>query len=84
MPNIKTAVSLDKTLFSQINQMAQVLNISRSRLFSLAAKEFIQKHQNQKLLDAINSAYDDMPDPEEQKIYTKMRNKHKRMVKNQW
>ncbi len=84
MATIKTAVSLDKTLFDQVNKMAQILNIPRSRLFALAAKEFIQKHQNQKLLDAINSAYDDISDSEEQKVYSKMRNKHRRMVKNQW
>jgi hypothetical protein len=83
MPNIKTAISIEKPIFDQVNDLAKNLNISRSRLFVLAAQEFIQRHANMELLQAINEAYDDLPDLDP-KIVEKMRPRHLKMVKNQW
>ena len=83
MPNIKTAISIEKPIFDQVNDLAKNLNISRSRLFVLAAEEFIQRHTNMELLQAINEAYDDLPD-DDKKIVEKMRPRHLKMVKNQW
>jgi metal-responsive CopG/Arc/MetJ family transcriptional regulator len=84
MASIKTAISLQQPLFEQIDALAQELQISRSRLFVLAAEAFIQRHQNQKLLEAINDAYGDLPDSEEKLLRNKMRQQHRRMVEGQW
>ena len=83
MPNIKTAISIEKPIFDQVNDLAKNLNISRSRLFAMAAQEFIQRHKNLELLRAINEAYEDLPKPET-KIVEKMRPRHLKMIKNQW
>ena len=84
MANIKTAISIDKPLFEQMDDLAHELNTSRSRIFSLAAKEFIQRHKNLKLLEAINAAYDDFPDEKEASLTSAMRSRHLNMVKDQW
>lgn len=84
MANVKTAISLQQPLFEQVDAMAKELHISRSRLFALAVEEFIQRHQNQRLLEAINAAYADLPDAEEQSLRTAMRQHHKQMVEGQW
>jgi metal-responsive CopG/Arc/MetJ family transcriptional regulator len=84
MANIKTAISIDKPLFEQVDDMAHELNTSRSRIFALAAMEFIQRHKNLKLLKAINAAYDDFPDAKEVSLGSKMRSRHLKMVKDQW
>ena len=84
MANIKTAISIDKPLFKEMNELAQELNTSRSRVFSLAAQEFIDRHRNQKLLQAINKAYEDIPDDKEESLRSIMRERHLRMVKDQW
>jgi len=84
MASVKTAISLQQPLFEQIEVLAKELHISRSRLFALAAEEFIRRHQNQKLLEAINVAYDDLPDAEEQTLRNAMRQHHKQMVEGQW
>jgi metal-responsive CopG/Arc/MetJ family transcriptional regulator len=84
MANIKTAISIDKPLFEQVDDMAHELNTSRSRIFSLAAREFIQRHKNLKLLEAINAAYDDFPDVKEASLRSAMRSRHHIMVKDQW
>ncbi|OEU62231.1 MAG: CopG family transcriptional regulator [Desulfobacterales bacterium PC51MH44] len=82
MANIKTAISIEKPIFEQMNILATDLNISRSRVFSLAAQEFIQRHKNIKLLQLLNEAYDDLPESEP--IVSKMRSRHYKVVKEQW
>ena len=83
MPNVKTAISIEKLIFEQVNDLAKDLNISRSRLFVMAAQEFVQRHANMELLQAINDAYDDLPDVDT-KIVDKMRPRHLKMVQDQW
>jgi len=82
MTNVKTAISIEKPIFEQMNILAKDLDISRSRLFALAAQEFIQRHKNIKLLQSLNEAYDDLPESEP--IVSKMRPRHYKMVKEQW
>ncbi len=84
MANVKTAISLQQSLFEQVDALAQELQISRSRLFVLAVEAFLQRYQNRQLLEAINEVYDDLPDAEEQALRDKMRQQHRRMVEGQW
>ena len=84
MANVKTAISLQQSLFEQVDALAQEMQISRSRLFALAVEAFIQHHQNQKLLEAINDAYDDLPNAGERSLRHKMRQQHRQLVEGQW
>ena len=84
MVNVKTAISLQRSLFEQVDALAQELQISRSHLFVLAVEAFLQRYQNRQLLEAINEAYDDLPDAEEQALRDRMRQQHRRMVEGQW
>ncbi len=84
MAKIKTAISINKPLFEEVDELAQELNTSRSRIFSLAAQEFIDRHKNQKLLQAINKACEDIPDEKEESLRSMMRLRHLGMVKDQW
>jgi metal-responsive CopG/Arc/MetJ family transcriptional regulator len=84
MPNVKIAISLQKSLFEQAEALAQELHISRSRLFVLALEDFIHRHQSQQLLKKINAAYEDVPTPSEKTILRRMRRQHKRIVEGEW
>ena len=68
MANVKTAISLEESLFHEIEIVAQEMQIPRSRLFVMAVEDFLRRRRNQALLDSINTAYDDFPDPEEQTV----------------
>jgi metal-responsive CopG/Arc/MetJ family transcriptional regulator len=81
---IKTAISIQKTLFEQAESLAQQLNMSRSHLFGLAIEAFVKNHQNQILLDEINQAYSDEPDQNEKVLLSKMRSQHRKLVENEW
>ena len=85
MANVKTAISLQQSLFDRVDALARELTISRSRLFTIAVEEFIQRYENQKLLEALNVAYDDSPDSEEQVLLHEMRSNQRQIVQeDQW
>jgi metal-responsive CopG/Arc/MetJ family transcriptional regulator len=82
--SIKTAISIQQDLFDAINQLAQELHISRSKLFMLAVEDFIAKNKNRQLLAQINAAYDDAaPDAEETQIQTAMKQKQARCLETE-
>ena len=62
---VKTAISLDDTLFAQVESLVQELELSRSRVIALAIQEFIKRRETQKMVAALHEAYADFPDEEE-------------------
>ncbi len=85
MANIKTAISLQKSLFEQVEALARELKVSRSRVFVLALENFIRDYQDQQLFDRINNAYEDTsPDKVEQKHLQQIRRQHRRTVEGEW
>lgn len=84
MAQIKTAISLDKSLFEKTEILARRLKVSRSRLFAMALEDFLRRRQNEELLQQINSACDDSPDQAEAMRLTGMRRYHREMIKDEW
>ncbi len=82
MATIKTAISLEDTLFEQIDELAKELNVSRSRLMALAAEAYLAQYQNQELLAAINDAYEDK-DENDNLLLRQMKEK-RRAVVDEW
>jgi len=78
MPGVKTAISLEKDLFQEVSKLAQDLHISRSRLFTLAVKDYLRHQESKLLLAQLNKAYDDSPDPEETAVSKAMRRKQRK------
>ena len=82
MPNVKTAISIEQPIFEQMDVLAKNLKVSRSRLFAMAAREFIQRHNNIELLKLLNEAYEDVSESEP--MVNMMHSNHYKMVKDQW
>jgi metal-responsive CopG/Arc/MetJ family transcriptional regulator len=81
MSGVKTAISLDEELFDKVNKLAQELRVSRSRLFTLAVKEYLKKQENRVLLAKLNEAFGDRSDDEERKISSVMKAKHSKILR---
>ena len=81
---IKTAISIQKSLFEQAESLAQELNVSRSELFGLALETFVKNHQNQILLQDINKAYSDEQDTSDKVRLSKMRKQQRKIVRDKW
>jgi len=84
MANIKTAISIQDSLFKQADALAREMHISRSRLFGMAVEDFIQRQENQQLLEKINHAYENEPNPAEEDRLNKMRRQHRQIVDGEW
>ncbi len=79
MPGVKTAISIDNELFKKVNKIAQDLQVSRSRVFTLAVLDFIKKQENISLLAQLNEAYQEQPTEEEENIIKSMRKSRRQM-----
>lgn len=84
MSNIKTAISLQKSLFEQVDLMARELKVSRSRLFVMALEDYVRRYQNQALLEKINQAYQDAPDKSEKTRLRGMKKKQRKVLEGEW
>lgn len=84
MAHIKTAISLQESLFQQVDHLAHEMKVSRSRLFVLALEDYVRRHQNRQLLEKINQAYKDPNDANERKRLRKARRLHRRVIEGEW
>jgi len=84
MSNIKTAISVNKPLFDEVEALAQEMEVSRSEVFARAAREYVQHHKSHKIMEAINAAYGDVPDENEEALRKRMRRKQRKIVEDQW
>lgn len=85
MAHVKTAISIEESLFKEADELATEMNTSRSKLFAMAISEFLQRQKNQQLFEKINAAYDDTPDASERKQQQAMKVKyHQLLEEEQW
>lgn len=84
MQAVKTAISMNKNLFVQVDTIARTMNVSRSKLFVIAVEDFIAHTKNKELLAQINAAYSDEPDATEQVLRSTSRRQHRRIVVEEW
>jgi predicted transcriptional regulator len=86
MPRIKTAISIDKELFEQIQRIARKTQVSRSRLFELAATDWVKKQKQKMLTNQINAAVENDTDDKDDPAWKKFMNKHRTNLveKNKW
>lgn len=54
---MKTAISISDNLFEKVEEIAEELHLSRSRVFTTAVTEFISRRTNKKILQALNRAH---------------------------
>lgn len=55
--SMKTAISVPDDLFKEVEEIAKEQHSSRSALFTIAVKEYLERIKSQRLLDALNKAY---------------------------
>lgn len=62
---MKTAISIPDEIFKEIEKFAKEHNYSRSEVFAVAAREFIEKLKSRQLLELLNKVYEDIETPED-------------------
>ena len=86
MAIVKTAISLQESLFERADALARQLHLSRSQLFSRALDEFLKRHESRMLLDAINRSLEGEAQPDEVELehVRRMRGIQRKRVEGQW
>ena len=57
MAAVKTAVSMDEELFEQVEATAQEMKISRSRVVTLALRDYLKRREAQRITEQLNAVY---------------------------
>jgi metal-responsive CopG/Arc/MetJ family transcriptional regulator len=73
MTSIKTAISIEESLYQEADTLAKEMKIPRSQLFAIAMAEFLQRQKNRQLVESVNEAYADDLDESENIMLEKMR-----------
>lgn len=66
MAHVKTAISLDESLFREAERWAGKLGVSRSQLYAKALEEYVRGRENEELLRRLNEAHADGLDEEDE------------------
>ncbi len=84
MPNIKTAISIDETIFRQAEEVACLLKVSRSRAFALAMEDFARRQKSEQITRQLNEVYTSEAENEDREIVRQMRSTHRRFAEAEW
>jgi len=57
MRNLKTAISIPENIFLQADETAKVLGLNRSRLYTVAIAEFLEKHREDSVKAKLDEIY---------------------------
>ncbi|MEQ8974140.1 MAG: hypothetical protein RIE73_27565 [Coleofasciculus sp. C1-SOL-03] len=85
MTDSPTNLPIRRDLIDETQALAKELNMSWSRLITLALSEFLRRYRERKeLLEQVNVAYSDGLDEEETQLLQAMRSTHRRVVETEW
>ena len=57
---MKTAISIPDDVFEEAEQLANRLQTSRSQLYARALSEFVARHDDDRVTEALNRVVDDL------------------------
>lgn len=82
MTTIKTAVSIEESLFRRAEEAALELEVTRSRLISLALETYLSRYEADKITAKLNEVYADGPTVEETELLEAMWQYHVELTKD--
>ena len=71
---MKTAISVPNRVFESAEELAHRMGLSRSELYAIAIKSFVEKHRNDKVTEQLNEIYGEIKaelDPAFQSLQTR-------------
>ena len=77
---MKTAISIPDQLFDEVESFSKKHRRSRSEVFVMAVRKFLEKEKNRELLDALNEAYSEEEIAEEKTLREKGKRYYARKV----
>ncbi|MEL6399313.1 MAG: hypothetical protein AAFR26_09535 [Cyanobacteria bacterium J06626_4] len=85
MADQPTGLPIQESLINDSQTLAQELQISWSRLVTLALQDFIRRYRKRPdLIADINAAYADDLDEDEGRLLQTMQSSHRNLVEGEW
>ena len=84
METIKTAISIQKSLFEKAEDLARKMKVPRSRIYALALQDYLRRRENKNLLAQINAAQAEELEASEKKLRQRSKRTHRRLVEGEW
>ncbi len=81
---MKSAISIDVGLLQLADQTARLMGLSRSRLFAVAVRDFLQRQEQEQMLARLNEVYANASEPAEKRVLKGIKSKFRRTLKDQW
>lgn len=82
MTTIKTAVSIEESLFRRAEEAALELEVTRSKLIALALETYLSRYEASKITAKLNEVYADGPRAEETELLESMWQYHVELTKD--
>ncbi len=73
MAKVKTAISIDQSLFSEAEKLAVKMGVSRSELFSRAVAKLVRDEESREMLARLDETHADSLDKEEREHLRRMK-----------
>jgi metal-responsive CopG/Arc/MetJ family transcriptional regulator len=68
-PGMKIAISIPNHLFEEAERLADRMHTSRSQLYTRALAEFVARHDDDRVTDAMNAVVDDLASEEDAALH---------------
>ena len=82
---MKTAISIPDEIFREMEKFAQEHNYSRSEVFVMAIKDFLENLKSKQLLDTLNEVHQDIETAKDTTVRKKaIRHYLKRVLKESY
>jgi hypothetical protein len=81
---MKTAISIETPLLEETDRTARKLGVSRSRLVSLALKNYLRQRRNQEIVEQLNQVYGQPAGVAEQPTPGQRKAKFRSIIKDSW
>jgi metal-responsive CopG/Arc/MetJ family transcriptional regulator len=81
---MKTAISIDDQLLQEVDATARQMGLSRSRLFALAAGDFLHRQRQEQMLLRLNEVYAKEAELAEKTLLKRIKAKAGSTVKDRW
>jgi metal-responsive CopG/Arc/MetJ family transcriptional regulator len=78
---VKTAISIDKDIYEQVEDVARELEVSRSRVVGLAREEYLRRRKNRRIEEQMDAALAEISETaEDRQARAAMKRKQKAVV----
>lgn len=77
---MKTGISINKDLAEKADALAREMGVTRSGLYAMAVRDFIERRESVSLLEKLNRAYGDEPAPEDEPLIEGIKRYSRRLL----